>query len=98
MQLIVLLLVIVHYFLYSLNIITSCLLQSLEEYKQQFEDRLGSEAGEVGRGLERLRQLVQELEDMSEASLVAKYMRVSEVSFVAKYMRVSETSLVAKYI
>ena len=52
--------------------------QGLEEYKQEFEDRLSSEAGEVGRALERLRQLVQELEDLSEAALVATYIKVRQ--------------------
>ncbi|KAF2362404.1 Dynein heavy chain domain-2 [Trinorchestia longiramus] len=88
--------------------------QSLEEYKQQFEERLAEQAAEVGQALERAQQLLVELEEPNEASMVAKYMKVrlvgleepSKAFMVAKYMKVrlveleepNEASIVAKYM
>lgn len=56
----------------------------MEEYKQQFEERLGAQAGEVGRGLDRVKQLVSELEELSDAAMVGKYIKVSASAIVGK--------------
>ena len=50
--------------------------QSLEDFKQEFEERLVERAGEVSHTLNRIQQLVTELEELSQVAHVNKYIRV----------------------
>lgn len=51
--------------------------QSLEDFKQEFEERLVERAGEVSHTLNRIQDLVTELEELSQVAHVNKYIRVS---------------------
>ena len=49
----------------------------MEDFKQEFEDTLVEKCGEVNRTLERIKELVTELEDLNEVEHVNKYIRVN---------------------
>ncbi|KAK8378939.1 hypothetical protein O3P69_009581 [Scylla paramamosain] len=49
--------------------------ESLEDFKQEFEERLVERAGEVSHTLTRIQQLVTELEELSQVAHVNKYIR-----------------------
>ncbi|XP_068243599.1 uncharacterized protein [Palaemon carinicauda] len=49
--------------------------ESLEDYKQEFEETLLERAGEVNHTLERIQQFVTELEELSDVAHVSKYIR-----------------------
>ncbi|XP_064087240.1 dynein axonemal heavy chain 3-like [Macrobrachium nipponense] len=49
--------------------------ESLEDYKQEFEETLLERSGEVNHTLERIQQFVTELEELSDVAHVSKYIR-----------------------
>ncbi|KAK7080903.1 hypothetical protein SK128_017532 [Halocaridina rubra] len=49
--------------------------ESLEDYKQEFEETLVERSGEVNHTLERIQQFVTELEELSDVAHVSKYIR-----------------------
>ncbi|XP_050730386.1 dynein axonemal heavy chain 7-like [Eriocheir sinensis] len=49
--------------------------ESLEDFKQEFEERLVERAGEVSHTLNRIQDLVTELEELSQVAHVNKYIR-----------------------
>ncbi|CAL4096187.1 unnamed protein product, partial [Meganyctiphanes norvegica] len=49
--------------------------ESLEDFKQEFEERLVEQAGEVTHTLKRIKEFVSELEDLSDVAHANKYIR-----------------------
>lgn len=52
-------------------------MQLLEEYKQSFEETLAEKTTEVNQTLNRIHELVSELQELAQIEKVNKYLRVS---------------------